>query len=267
MSFRSGYAPVNGLEMYYEVHGATNDDAPPLVLLHGGFGSTGMFADLIPELLRSRQVIAADMQAHGRTADIDRPLTMEAMGGDVAALVEHLGFGQVDVLGYSLGAGVGLQAAFQRPDLVRRLVVVSIPMRRGGWYPGVLATQDRFGPDAAEGMKPSPMHRSYAQIAPRPEEFPRLVTKMAHSMQQDYDWSDDVRRLPMPVLFVAADADGFPPTHAAEVFSLLGGGLRDPGWDGNPGRPASQLAILPGTSHYDVLDAPALPALVERFLQ
>jgi len=132
---RGRYAEVNGLQMYYEVHG----EGRPLILLHGGFGSTGMFTDILPELADDRRVIAADLQAHGRTADIDRPLSVEAMADDVAALVRHLGLKRADVMGYSMGGGVTLQTAIRHPEAVRKLVAVSIPFKHEAWYPEVRA--------------------------------------------------------------------------------------------------------------------------------
>ena len=153
----SGYAKVNGLEMDYEVHGR------PLILLHGAFGSTAMFAEILPALAEGRWVIAADLQAHGRTADVDRPLNAYSMADDVAALIGHLGLGRVDVMGYSMGGGVALQTAVRHPGLVRRLVVVSFPFKREGWHPEVLAGLDGVGREAAEPMKRSPMYKPTAR--------------------------------------------------------------------------------------------------------
>jgi pimeloyl-ACP methyl ester carboxylesterase len=210
-------------------------------------------------------VIAVDLQAHGRTADIDRPLRLTLMGGDVAALIRHLGLERADVMGYSMGGGAALRAAIQHPALVRRLIVVSIPYKRMAWYPEVRANMDQMSEAAAEFMKPSPMYQNYTAVAPRPEDFPRLVGKMAELIQEDYDWSAEVAVLRMPVLLVFGDADGFPPSHAAEFFALLGGGQRDGGWDGSA-MPASRLAILPGTTHYNAIDSPLLAPVVAAFL-
>ena len=132
---KGNYAEVNGLEMYYEIHGT----GEPLILLHGGVGAIEMFGEVLPLLAEGRQVIAADLQAHGRTADIDRPLSFESMADDIAALIEHLGFAKADVMGYSLGGGVALQTAIRHPEVVRKLVVVSTPFERDGWYPEILA--------------------------------------------------------------------------------------------------------------------------------
>jgi pimeloyl-ACP methyl ester carboxylesterase len=160
------HAAVNGLEMYYEIHGA----GEPLILLHGGVGAIEMFGEVLPLLAEGRRVIAVDLQAHGRTADIDRPMTFEAMADDVAALIEHLELGAADVMGYSLGGGVALRTAIQHPEVVRKLVLVSTPFRRDGWYPEVLAGMDQMGPAAAEPMKQTPMYQLYSSVAPRPED-------------------------------------------------------------------------------------------------
>lgn len=258
---RSHYAEVNGLSMYYEVHG----HGRPLLLLHGGFGSTGMFAPILPALAEGRRVISADLQAHGRTADVDRPLSSEAMADDVAALIRHLGLGRADVMGYSMGGGVALRTAIQHPDLVRKLVVVSFPFKFEGWYPEVRAALGRVGPEAAEQMKQSQIYEAYAAVAPRPEDWPVLCAKMGESVRQDYDWSEEVAAMETPAMVVAGDADGFPPAHAAEFFGLLGGGRRDPGWE-DPTMPASRLAVLPGTNHYDIFASPLLVPTVAPFL-
>jgi len=258
---QTGYAPVNGLNIYYEIHGT----GQPLILLHGGFGQTGMFAAILPLLAAGRQVIAADLQAHGRTADIDRPLSLEAMGDDVAGLIRHLGLGQADVMGFSMGGGAALQAAIQHPELVRKLVIVSIPYKRSSWYPEIVADMSRMDVASAEFMKDTPIYASYVAVAPNPDHFPVLCDKMGAMLRIDYDFGAKVPSLTMPVLLVYGDADGAPPSHAAHFFELLGGGLRDGSWDGS-GMSRSQLAILPGTTHYTIADSSLLPAVVTPFL-
>jgi pimeloyl-ACP methyl ester carboxylesterase len=247
--------------MYYEIHGT----GEPLILLHGGYGLTGMFSAVLPQLAAHRQVILADLQGHGRTADIDRPLSLEAMGDDVAGLIEHLGLAQADVMGYSMGGGAALRTAIQHPELVRKLVVVSIPYKRSGWYPEMVAGMDQIGAQSAEFMKNTPMYENYIAVAPDPDHFVTLCDKMGQMMRRDYDWGDEVKELTMPVLLVAGDADGLPPAHAAQFFALLGGGLRDGSWD-RSGMSKSQLAILPDTTHYDIFFSPLLPAVVTPFL-
>ena len=255
------YAEVNGLNLYYEVHG----EGAPLILLHGGFGAIEMFGEILPLLAEGRQVIGVDLQAHGRTADIDRPMTYEAMADDVAALIGHLGLQKADVMGYSLGGGVALQTATRHPEAVRKAVLVSTPFKRDGWYPEVLVGMEQMGPEAAEPMKETPMYSLYAGVAPRPEDWPVLLSKVGELLRQDYDWSAGVAELEMPVMIVVGDADSIPPAHAVEFFGLLGGGERDAGWEGS-GRPESRLAILPGTTHYDIFYSPAMADAIAPFL-
>jgi pimeloyl-ACP methyl ester carboxylesterase len=240
-------ADVNGIKLYYELHGAGR----PLVLLHGGLGAIEMFGPNLPLLAKGRQVIAVDLQGHGRTVDIDRPLSLEAMADDVAALLQHLKIERADVMGYSLGGGVAMQVAIRHPQVVNKLVVVSTLIRRSGFYPEILAMQGQVNAAAAEHMKQTPMYQLYSAIAPRPQDFPRLLQKIGDFMKKDFDYSRQIAGVKAPTLVVAGDADIFPPAHAVEMFGLLGGGKKDPGWDG-AGRPKSRLAILPGRTHYDI---------------
>ncbi|WP_431935003.1 alpha/beta fold hydrolase [Micromonospora sp. RP3T] len=255
------YADERGLRIWYEVQGA----GKPLVLLHGGYGSTGTFAPVRPALAARRLLIAVDLRGHGRTAGVDRPLRYESMADDVAALLRHLDLPEVDLLGYSLGGGVALRTAIQHPALVRRLVLVSTPFRRGGWHPRVLAAMSTHDERAAERMRGTPPYERYAEVAPRPQDWPALWARSGELLRRDYDWSAEVAALPMPVLLVFADADAIPMSHVTEFFGLLGGGHRDPGDDGSD-RPASRLAVLPGLTHDEVVASPALPAAVLPFL-
>lgn len=258
-----GYADVNGVHLYYQRHGM--GEGRPLVLLHGGLGAIETFGRLLPALGRGRELIAVDLQGHGRTADVDRPLDVRFMADDVAALLRHLGVPRADVMGYSMGGKVALQTAIRHPDVVDRLVVVSAPFRRDGFYAESLAQQAHFGAALAEMMKQTPMYQLYASIAPRPEDFPRLLSKIGEALKADFDYSAEVAGLGAATLVVAGDADMFPPSHAVELFGLLGGGKRDGGWDGS-GRPRSRLAILPGVTHYTIFEDPALAAAVLPFL-
>ena len=255
------YASVNGLNMYYEIHGA----GKPLVLLHGGVGAIEMFGEVLPLLAEGRQVIAVDLQAHGRTADIDRPLRYELMADDISALIKHLGFESADVMGYSLGGGVALQTAIQHPEVVRKLVFVSTPFKRDGWYPEVLAGMGQMGPEAVEPMKQTPMYQLYARVAPRLEDWPVLLTKLGQLLRQDYDWSKDVTTITAPTLIVVGDADSVRTVHAVELFELLGGGKTDAGWDG-AGMSNARLAILPATTHYTIFFSTTLASTVIPFL-
>jgi pimeloyl-ACP methyl ester carboxylesterase len=255
------YADVNGIKLYYEIHGTGH----PLILLHGGLGATSMFGPNLPALAKGRQVIAVDLQGHGRTADIDRPISPQLMADDIAALIKHLKLERPDIMGYSLGGGVATFTAIRHPELVGKVVIVSTNFKRSGFYPEMLAQQAQVGPEAAEAMKQTPMYQLYASIAPRPEDWPRLLQKIGEAMKGDFDYSKEVAGIKAPTMIVAGDADIFPPSHAVEFFGLLGGGKRDGGWDGS-GRSNARLAILPGLTHYTIFNAPALAAAVIPFL-
>jgi pimeloyl-ACP methyl ester carboxylesterase len=257
-----GYAPVNGVQMYWRSIG---EGGTPLVMVHGGFGTADTWGGLLEQLAERRRVIAVELQGHGRTADIDRPFRAESFGDDIGALVEHLQLGQADVFGYSLGAVASLQAAIRHPQLVRRLTLVSTVIRRDGWFPEVLEGMAQVGRAGFEMMRQSPMYAAYAAVAPDVDAFPMLMDRTGDLLRQPYDWTEQVRGLPMPVQLVYADADSIPTSHAAEFYALLGGGLRDANWDGSL-RPVSRLAILPGRTHYDVAQAPQLAAIVGDFL-
>ena len=256
-----GYATMNGLNLYYEIHGS----GQPIVLLHGGFGLTGMFSDILPLLARNRRVIAVDLQGHGRTADSDRPLRFELMAEDVAALIAHLQLGRVDLMGYSLGGAVALRTAMDHPEVVRKLVIVSTPHKRAAWYPDMVAAMEQMSAAAAPFLFETPMYRAYVAVAPDPEQFAVLCDKMGDLLREDYDWSDEVAALTMPTMLVFGDADSLPPMQAAQFFALLGGGQRDGGWD-RAGMTIHRLAILPGTTHYDIFCSPALAPAVTPFL-
>jgi pimeloyl-ACP methyl ester carboxylesterase len=257
------YADVNGIKLYYETHGTGR----PMVLLHGGLGSGEMFGPVLPLLAERHEVIVPDLQGHGRTADIDRPIDIRLMADDVAALIDHLGLHKPDVVGYSLGGGVALQVAVKHPAKIRRLVVVSANIRRNAIPAEMLAQQGQVSAAAVEFMKDTPMYQQYQRVAPRPEDFPRLLTKIGESMAKDFDFTEEVRGLKVPTLIVAGDADMAPPSHYIEVFKLLDGGLRDGGWMGE-GRPKGghALAILPGLTHYNIASSPLLAAVTLGFL-
>jgi len=255
-STTSGYAPVNGLKLYYETHGSGES----LILLHGGVVGSTMFAPVLEKFAQDRQVITADLQGHGHTADIDRPLRYELMADDIAGLIKYLGFKKVDLLGYSLGGGTALQVAIRHPDVLRRLVLVSQPFKRQGWYPEVLVGMAQMGPAAAEGMKQSPLSRMYPHI-----NWATLFSKLAELLKRDYDWSKEVADLKPPTMLMFADADAVMPKHIVEFYGLFGGGMKDAGMDGS-GRPVTQLAIVPGSTHYNILSSPNFTAMVSSFL-
>jgi pimeloyl-ACP methyl ester carboxylesterase len=257
------YAEVNGINLYFETRGFGR----PMILLHGGLGSGEMFGPTLPVLAEQHQVIAVDLQGHGRTADIDRPIDIRLMADDIAALIDHLRLDKPDVVGYSLGGGVALFTAVKYPDKVRRLVAASAHAWRHAIPPEMLAQQAQVNAAAAEFMKDTPMYQLYQQVAPRPEDFPRLLDKIGESMAQDYDYTEDVRSLQVPTLLVAADADMAPPSHYVEMFKLLDGGLRDGGWMGeNRPKGGHALAILPGLTHYNLATSPLFAAVTLDFL-
>ncbi len=257
------YADVNGLRLYYETHG----QGRPMILLHGGLGSGEMFAPVLPTLAAGHQVILPDLQGHGRTADVDRPLTLRLMADDIAALIDHLGLEKPDLVGYSLGGGVAIEVAARYPEKVGRLVSASAYIRDDAISPEIRAQQGQVSAAAAEFMKDTPMYELYQRVAPRPEDFPRLLDKIGTMMAAEMDYTEEVRSLRVPTLVVAGDADMAPPSHFVEVFALLDGGQRDGGWMGE-GRPAGghALAILPGLTHYNIFMSPLLAAVTLAFL-
>jgi pimeloyl-ACP methyl ester carboxylesterase len=258
------YAEVNGVNLYYETHGAGR----PLILLHGGLASGEMFGPILPVLSQRHQVIVPDLQGHGRTADIDRPIDHRLMADDIGALIDHLGLDQPDLVGYSLGGGVALFTASKYPDKVGKLVMASANIRRDAIPPEMLAQQGQVSAAAVEFMKETPMYQLYQKVAPRPEDFGRLLDKLGEAMAKDFDYSEELRALKVPTLIVTADADMAPPSHYVEAFKLLDGGLRDGGWMGE-GRPKGghALAILPGLTHYNLGASPLFAAVALDFLE
>jgi len=257
--YKSGYVHVNGLAMYYEIHGK----GQPLVLLHGAFSGIGTsFGRILPGLAKTRKVIAFELQGHGRTADIDRPLTVEGMADDVAAALPELGIEQADVLGYSTGGAVALHFATRHSGMLRKLVLMSIGYTLGGIHPGLMEGMGQMKPEMMYG---SPFHEEYMRIAPRPEDFARLFEKKTQMDRQLKDFSEEeIRRIQAPVLLMIGDSDLIRPEHAVEMFRLLGGGVFG---DTPAGLPNSQLAILPGTSHVSIADrADWLVSMINSFL-
>lgn len=252
---------IEGVNYYYEIRG----QGDPLLLLHGGLGSTDMFAPIMPMLSRDRQVIAVDLQGHGRTTLGDRPIDLEAIGNDLAMLLKQIGYDQVDVLGYSFGGGAGFRLAVQHPEMVRRLALVSAGFAQNGFFPEMLQMQAQVDAEMAEAMKDTPMYQGYMAVAPNPEDFPRLLDRMGEYMRSPYDWSEDAKALKMPVMLVFADSDMYRPEHIIEFYKLLGGGLRDAGWM-RENMSQNRLAIIPNRTHYDIFFAPELASTVRPFL-
>lgn len=237
---RGDYAEVNGLRMYYEVHGTGR----PLVLLHGAYQTIDIIGPILPGLAETRRVIIPELQAHGRTADVDRPITYEGMADDTAALIRHLGIDSPDVFGFSMGGAAALQLAIRHPGLARRLVLVSAAFRSDGAQPELDETLPSISPESFAG---SPIEEAYLNVAPNPQEFPRLVEKMKQLDTTPFAWpAEDVRGIEAPTMVVFGDADVVRLEHAVEMFRLLGGGKMGD----LAGFSKARLAVLPGTSHF-----------------
>jgi pimeloyl-ACP methyl ester carboxylesterase len=259
---KTGYADINGLKYYYEITGK----GEPLLLLHGGLFSIDMYVELRSALAKSHQVIAFDLHGHGRTALGNRQISLIDQGTDMAALVKSLGYSQVDVIGHSMGGGVAFQFAVQSPTMVRRLVLVSTPYAQDGFFPEMLPLQAQLGAAAAPMMKDTPIYKSYMAVAPKPEDFPKLLDQMGSYMRKPYNWEADVKKLTMPVMLVYGDSDMFRPEHIVKFYQLLGGGLKDAGWT-REHMSKNRLAILPDATHYDLIMAPQLVPTILPFLK
>ena len=255
----TGYVDVNGLHMYYESHGT---GGVPLVLLHGAFSSIhNSFGMVIPSLSAKRQVIGFDYQGHGRTADIDRPMSLKAIADDIIAALDALGIAQADVLGYSTGGGIALLLAIHHPDRVRKLIPMSVTYRLDGVHPGLMEGLGQMQPSMMYG---SPWHTDYLQLNPKPD-FDALFWKKTEMDKGIKDLRDEqIQALTQPVLLIAGDSDLPTLEHLTRFFRLLGGGVFG---DTPAGLPKSQLAILPGASHVTAPFQPEiLGAIIPAFL-
>jgi len=262
----TGYAPVNGLKMYYEIHGSGD----PLVLLHGAFMTitTNWTApwgnganDWIAELSKTRKVIAVEMQGHGRTADIDRDISPENLAEDVSALLDYLKIPKADILGYSLGGGAAMQCAIRHPEKVRKVVIISSAFRSDGW---VKEKNDAMPKLTAEAFKGSPIEAEYKKLSPTPDKFADFVKHLVAMAVKPYDFgADKFKGTQAPMFFIFGDADGVRLDHISEMFSLKGGGV-----SGDLGlRSASRLAILPDTTHVMLMNRMStIVLLVNDFL-
>lgn len=256
---KSGFAPVNGLQMYYEIHG----DGEPLILLHGGVQASEAFGPNLPALAKSRQVIAVHLQGHGYTKDIDRPLRFESMADDIAALIAYLKLGKADLLGYSLGGGVALQTAIRHPSSVKRLIVISAAMAQDGSYPEVNAAFDQMSLHAAQiaqNVKGSPLGTLYPEV-----NWENLFRKIGEMESRNFDWSAQVKQIQSPTELIFADADSIHPEHIVAFYEALGGSKRDAGQDGSL-RSAARLGIVPGATHYNILSTTMVAEMVLPFL-
>ncbi|HZJ56020.1 MAG TPA: alpha/beta hydrolase [Myxococcaceae bacterium] len=247
---QKGYAPVNGMQVYYELHGSSGDPGTPLVLLHGG-GSTfeTSFADVLPALSRGRRVIVYDRQGHGRTADVDRPFSFHQSAEDAVALLRQLGFSRADFMGFSNGGQIAIQIALSHPEVVRRLVIESAMFSREGADAAFWAGFDRV---RLEDM-PGELREAYLQVAPRPGDLPTMFRKSVDQMRSFEGWTpEQIRSIRAPTLVLLGDRDVVRPEHGVALYPLL---------------PESQLAILPNTDHRAICHPPAwLPAYIAAFL-
>lgn len=255
----TGKVPVGGAEIHYEIHG----DGPPLVLLHGGVDPSQTFGAPLAAMAKAHKVIAIYLRGHGFSTDSDAPWSTEAMADDVAAVLRQLGIGKAGFMGYSLGAGVALQVAIRHPDLVEKLVSVSVAFRADGNYPEVRQAFAQLPDMAAEygqQLAASPLAQLYPDV-----DWEAVFRKSGEMGQADHDWTEGIKTIKAPTLLVFADADSIRPEHMIEFWKLLGGGQRDAGFDGLL-RPASQLAIIPNTTHYTLIQSPLLTEVATAFL-
>lgn len=260
MKSTAGYADVNHIRLYYEIHG----QGEPLVLIHGGLTTIDEMTGWIEPLARTWQVIAVEMQGHGRTHDTDRPLSFTTMADDIADLLDYLKIPKAFVAGHSFGANVAMHVAIHHPQKVRRLVVISSAVARTGWYPEVRQGMSQVGAALAENMMQTPTGKLSRQW-PEPSRFPKFLDKLGKLMSEDYDRSEDIAKLEMPVLLVFADNDSVSQRHIAEFFALLGGGVKEPGWI-NTRLSKSRLAVVPGYSHYNFISSAEVPVIIGKFL-
>jgi pimeloyl-ACP methyl ester carboxylesterase len=254
----TGYAPVNGINMYYEVHGG----GEPVVLLHGAFMTiTNNWAGWISELSKTRKVIAVEMQGHGRTADVPRDFTYENLADDVAALLNYLKIPRADLIGYSMGGAVAMQTAIRHPDKVRRAVIISSTFRRDGM---IAEGAEAILKLTADDFKGSPLETEYKKLSPTPDDFPNLVQRIVAMYSKGYDFgADKLKATTTPMFFIHGDADGVRLAHVAEMFRLKGGEIHG---DMMP-RSASRLAILPDTTHVTLMQRiPIIVPMVNDFL-
>ncbi len=259
----SGYAEAaEGLRVHYEVYG----EGEPIVVMAGGFGDSSSMMQVIGPLSRERQVIAIDLEGHGRTALRETPMAHERNGDDVAAVLRHLKVTQADVAGYSHGGDAAIRMAIQHPEMVRNLIVISTAFEKDGWYPEGIEGMEAVSSAMFEQMKQTPFYTRYAEVAPHPEQFPVLLDRMGELMRKDYDWRAEIAKLPMPVLLLFADHDAVSMKHIAEFFALFEGGVRDAGWEGEPKYARARLAIVPGYTHYNFGMGPDIARVIEAYL-
>lgn len=258
---KSGYVPITGGKVYYATYG----QGAPLVLLHGGLMTIEAFGPVLPLLAETHEVIAIEAQGHGRTGPLDRPMTFDNMAADVAEVIKSLGYDKVDVVGYSMGATIGLRLSLAHPELVNKLVIASAPFAYSGWHDYNQQGMRGLNSSQFEMLKGTPLYEAFAAVNPDPEvNFPKLLDQMQY-MGKDYDYSADVPNLKVPTQLIVGDWDAVRTSHTAKFFELLGGGLQDALWDGS-GMNQNRLAILPNVTHYTMMTSPKLAETALEFL-
>jgi pimeloyl-ACP methyl ester carboxylesterase len=253
---------AEGLRVHYEIYG----QGEPIVVMAGAFGDGSSMTQVIGPLSRERQVVAIDLEGHGRTALRETPMSHERNGDDVAAVLRHLRIARADVAGYSHGGDAAIRMAIQHPEAVRNLIIISTAAGRDGWYPEGLAAMGSMSAAVAPLMRQTPLYTRYAEVAPHPDQFPLLLDRMGELMRKDYDWRTEIAQLRTPTLLLFADHDAVSMRHIAEFFALFGGGVRDPGWEGEPQFSRARLAIVPGYTHYNFSHGPDVARVIEAYL-
>jgi pimeloyl-ACP methyl ester carboxylesterase len=262
MQRTTGYVDVNGMKMYYEIQGQSSPETIPLVVLHGAYMNIPSMGAIIPRLAETHQVYALELQGHGRTTDIDRPITYPNLADDVAAFMDQIGLAKADLFGYSMGAVAGLQLAIRHPEKVNKLVAASVAYDIEGWQPEFKAFIPQM---TVEMFVKLPFAEEYRKLAVDPEGFPEFARKLIQLEKEPMAWEKDVRAMKTPVLIISGDADVATLEHAVAMFRLLGGGVM--GDMGKP-LPASRLAVLPATSHTAVItQTDLLLGFIEPFLK
>lgn len=259
-ALESGYAPVEDTELYYEIHG----EGAPLVMLHGGVDPSQVFGAPLARMAANFRVIAIHARGHGLSGDGEAPWSIERAADDVAAVMSHLGIERAHVMGYSFGGKIALQFSIRHRDRLDRLVIIAAGYAKGGEYPEVRAAFEHM-PDMADavgaGIAQSPLGQLYPDV-----DWPGLMRKSGVLGMQDHDWSDGIKGITAQTLLVFADADYVRPEHIAAFYKLLGGGQRDAGLDGSL-RSANELAVVPGTTHYSIIESPAVFEYATEFLR
>ena len=262
---KSAYAEVNGVKIWYQIYG----EGDPIVLLHGGFGSVEMFGPNLAILSKTHTVIGVDLQAHGGTGPLGRPMSFKVMADDIAELIKALGYKKADLLGYSLGGGVALRLAIDRPEVVDRLVLVSTAYAFSNWHTFNYDGMKAMAADpaaAARGMVGTPSYQTYVLKAPGGEaSWTEAVAEFASFIGEDYDWSAEMPKVTAPTLVIVADWDAVRISAATKMFEMLGGGTRDANWD-RSGMGQNHFAVIPNATHYDIFASSAVSDVAIPFI-